>query len=396
MSSQPRIAVVSPFLDKRHGTERCICEQIEHLAKDYEIHVYSTRVEDIDLSQIVWHHIADIPGPHLLKYLWWFSANRVRRLWDFHFRRLRYDAIYSPGVNCLDADFISVHIVFAEFYRQVQDELRLSRNRLRLWPLLIHRHLYYWLIVFLEGRIYARKDLPLAAISSKTASDLLRFYGRDTNVSVIYYGIDPQVFNPNLRDQLRDTARSTLRFPQDAFVLLLVGNDWKKKGLRSLLEAVGILQDPRLWVAVVGRDDPSPYRPILDRLNLEERMRYLPMRSDVHFYYAAADCYVGPSLEDAFALPPIEAMACGLPVIVSRQAGVSEIITHEKDGLILEDPTDSLQLSKWIQRLLNDSELRRSMSEHAVRTARNYTWDQNGRELRVILERVLERKSSKN
>ena len=49
----------------------------------------------------------------------------------------------------------------------------------------------------------------------------------------------------------------------------------------------------------------------------------------------AADAYVGPSLEDAFALPPAEAMACGLPVIVSNQAGACEIITDGVDGIVL-------------------------------------------------------------
>ena len=51
-----RLAVVSPFLDKRHGTERCIAEQLERLAGAYEIHLYSERVgEDVDLSNITWH-----------------------------------------------------------------------------------------------------------------------------------------------------------------------------------------------------------------------------------------------------------------------------------------------------------------------------------------------------
>ena len=55
--AKTRIAVVSPFLDKQHGTERCVVEQVERLARDYEVHVYSNRVEDIDLSRIVWHRV---------------------------------------------------------------------------------------------------------------------------------------------------------------------------------------------------------------------------------------------------------------------------------------------------------------------------------------------------
>src|SRR5207245_1497396 len=66
-----QLAVVSPFIDKRHGTERRVAECISRLADQYEIHVYSMRVEDMDLSKIVWHRIPLLPGPHLFNYLWW-------------------------------------------------------------------------------------------------------------------------------------------------------------------------------------------------------------------------------------------------------------------------------------------------------------------------------------
>src|SRR5882762_4905526 len=116
---RPRIAVVSPFIDKCHGTERRVAEWVSRLTGDYEFHVYSERVNDLDLSKIVWHRVHGIPGPHLIKYLWWFAANHLQRWWDRRFRGLRADLVYSPGINCMDAGAISVHIVFAEFYRQI-------------------------------------------------------------------------------------------------------------------------------------------------------------------------------------------------------------------------------------------------------------------------------------
>jgi UDP-glucose:(heptosyl)LPS alpha-1,3-glucosyltransferase len=122
-------------------------------------------------------------------------------------------------------------------------------------------------------------------------------------------------------------------------------------------------------------------------------VHFLPSRSDVEFYYAAADAYAGPSLEDAFALPIAEAMACGLPVIVSARAGASEIITNGVDGLILEDPTDSSALAAMIRRLYEDRDLRAVMGERAAETAQQYTWERNGRELTAIFEEILRRKS---
>jgi glycosyltransferase involved in cell wall biosynthesis len=112
----------------------------------------------------------------------------------------------------------------------------------------------------------------------------------------------------------------------------------------------------------------------------------------VELYYAAADLYVGPSLEDAFALPPFEAMACGVPSIVSSQAGVSEIITEGVDGFILEDPQGSGKLAELIKLICGNEALREKMGEAAARTAAQYTWDGNATQLRTLFEQVLEQR----
>jgi UDP-glucose:(heptosyl)LPS alpha-1,3-glucosyltransferase len=119
----------------------------------------------------------------------------------------------------------------------------------------------------------------------------------------------------------------------------------------------------------------------------------LAPRKDIEFYYAAADAYVGPSLQDSYGIPPAEAMACGLPVIVSASAGVSEIISNGVDGLILDDPTDSKMLATMIRHLYQDEAFRSRLGERAVETARRYTWERNGLELAAIFEEVLRRKS---
>jgi glycosyltransferase involved in cell wall biosynthesis len=387
--SRPCIAVVSPFIDKRHGTERRVAEWVSRLADHYEVHVYSNRVEDVDLGKVIWHRIPRLPGPHLLAYLWWFAANHLWRWRDRTFRGLRYDLVFSPGINCLDADIISVHIVFAEFYRQVRAELSLRRNPVKFWLRLLHRRLYYGLIQFLERRIYPDPRTTLVLIARKTAEDLKRFYGRGDNFLVVYIGLDQEIFNPAARQRLRQQARDQLGLSDDAFVFLLVGNDWKKKGLACLIEAIARLHDSSVCLLVAGKDDPHPYRAQLRGAGLNSQVRFLPSRPDVIFYYAAADAYVGPSLEDTFAQPPAEAMACGLPVITSAANGTAEIITDGVDGLIVRDATDVGELVNRLRLIRTDPELRQRLGERAAQTARHYTWDRNGVELREIFEQVL-------
>jgi len=398
-----RLAVVSPFLDRQHGTELCIIEQIERLARKdhWRIELYSQKVSQLsgvrpasavspnEPDAIRWHQVPDIPGPHLLKYLWWFLANYWQRWWDRRSGRVRPDLVYSPGINCPDADVIVVHIVFHEFYERVRSELALHRLPLQMWPRVIHRKLYYKLATFLERRIYRDPHVRLVAVSSLVAAQLKSYFQRE-DVNVIRNAVDTLRFSPEVRIARRNASRQSLSYAKDDFVLLLIGNDWKKKGLDTLLKAVALLSDLPLRLLVVGSDDPSFYRPLLERLGLQERIRFEKPSSDVLLFYAAADLYIGPSLEDAFNLPIPEAMACGLPVIASANAGASEIIRDGETGFILRDPQDHLELASLIRRIQAEDALRLSMgaaASHYLMT--NYSWDENAEKTRQLLESIL-------
>lgn len=389
---KPRLAVVSPYLDKSHGTERVTIEWLSHLPDEFEMHVYSQRVEDFDRSKFTLHRIPTLRGPHLFNYIWWFAANHAWRAWDRSFHGLKHDLVFSPGINCFHADVISVQIVFAEFLRQARPELRFSRNPMRSWPRLLHRKLYYALIVSMERSIYSAPRTQLVLEAKKTAVDLERFYPRNERYPVLYLGTDHATFNPARRATLREGARKELGLEKDNFALLLIGNDLLKKGLPVLLEAMSRISKLPLRLLVVSRESGSAYQSELRERGLSDRVLFLPPRADVEFYYAAADLYAGPSLEDTFAMPPGEAMACGLPVIVSGTAGVSEIITDENDGLILKDPRDAEALAGLIRRVYEDAEFRTRLGQKAAQTAQQYTWERNGQELAAIFNAVLQRK----
>src|SRR5215831_18785949 len=96
-----RLAVVSPFVDRRHGTERSLAELLERLARDYhcEIHLYSQRVENLAIGrssalgpqergEVIWHKVPAIPGPHLVQFVFWLFLNTFLRRWDRAIRGL--------------------------------------------------------------------------------------------------------------------------------------------------------------------------------------------------------------------------------------------------------------------------------------------------------------------
>jgi UDP-glucose:(heptosyl)LPS alpha-1,3-glucosyltransferase len=395
-----RIAVISPFLDRSHGTERCIVEQIERFALDSgnEIHIYAQRVQDVrgvthckyggpaksvhhdvettPANRLYWHKVPSIPGPHLVQYIFWFFANRMCRWWDATFRNARYDLLYSPGINATNADAISVHVVFHEFYRQVLPQLQFRSAPFTAWPRLAHQRAYYRLIMALENRIYRRSTVSLAAVSASAAT-LLDKYFHPASVRVIRHGVDTQAFSVTRRLAERPATRKHFNLSDEDFALLLIGNDWRTKGLAALLQSLALIRELPWKLLVVGRDVPDPYDKTIRDYGISGRVIFFPPSPNVLQFYAAADAYVGPSLEDAYGLPVLEAMACGLPVIASSRAGVSEIIEDGISGIILRDPHDTQELVSALRRLMTDPLLCRKLGEQAARTAQDQTWDRN-------------------
>jgi UDP-glucose:(heptosyl)LPS alpha-1,3-glucosyltransferase len=373
-----------------------VVEWIDRLSDAFEIHVYSQSVEDLDVSKFVWHRVSRFPGPHLFNFLWWFVANALQRHRDERSNNIEFDIVFSPGPNCLDADAVTVHIVFAEFVRRVRSELKFMRNPVPLWPRLLHRRIYYKIAMILERLVFRNLRTQLILTAPQTAEEIVRFFGRREVFPTVSTGLDHNIFNPAHRCSLRKDARESLGVAEDRFALLLIGNDWRKKGLGTLLGALELLSHLPVDLLVAGRDDPGPFLSAIRKKSLKLRVRFLPSIKDVEFYYAAADAYVGPSLEDTFAMPASEAMACGLPTIISARAGASALVTDGFDGLILDDPSDVQKLADLILLLCDNKELRERLGRNAAQTAQKYTWERSTEELVAVFQEILQRKGKRS
>jgi UDP-glucose:(heptosyl)LPS alpha-1,3-glucosyltransferase len=187
--------------------------------------------------------------------------------------------------------------------------------------------------------------------------------------------VDTSSFSTASRKSLRNSARLKLGYSPADIVLLLVGNDWRNKGLPVLLEVMSRLRHFPFYLCVVGSDAPAEFLPQVQSLQLSDRVQFIPESTEILPFYSAADIYVAPSLEDSFNLPVLEAMACGLPVVVSRQVGMSEYIVDSVDGILLDAPEDSRALAGSLSLLLQQPELRRSLGENAARKATQFSWD---------------------
>jgi len=152
---------------------------------------------------------------------------------------------------------------------------------------------------------------------------------------VIYNGVDLEHFHPRLRDSLRGAARGELRCDARDTLFLFVGSGFSRKGLDAAIEALAQAGNDAYWLLVVGRDrEQGRFEALAERLGVAPRVRFLGGRQDVRPLYAAADCFILPSRYDPFPNTGLEALAMGLPSIVSSRCGAAEVVEHGTSGWV--------------------------------------------------------------
>ena len=217
--------------------------------------------------------------------------------------------------------------------------------------------------------------MGISANSERTGNDLVRFYGADpAKIKVIYNGVDAERFSPaNARH--RGEVRRRYGIPEDALVVLFVG-EYRRKGLATVVRAVGHLDDPRVHLLAVGRGDAEHYRILAAQAGIGGRATFAGPTRDVERVFGAADLFAFPTYYEPFGMVITEAMASGLPVITPRSAGASEMIEDGVSGLLLDRPGDPEELGGKIRSLLSGEAGRREMGRRARPAVSGYGWAQ--------------------
>ena len=154
--------------------------------------------------------------------------------------------------------------------------------------------------------------------------------------------------------------------------------------IRSLREL-----PPDVVLGVAGSVDPEAIASLAARAGVSDRVLSLGHVDDLVELFAIADLVIAPSREEAFNLPVLEAMACGLPVVVSVAAGVSELLTDGGDAVLVRDPEDDRELAAAIAQILDDEGRAAGLSEAGIERARTLTWDQSAASAADIVDREI-------
>jgi glycosyltransferase involved in cell wall biosynthesis len=226
--------------------------------------------------------------------------------------------------------------------------------------------------------------------SNWTRDDVLNQLGvPPERVTTVYLASNP-VYRP-ITDR-QEVRRAAARYGLPADFVIFVGTLEPRKNVPTLLRAFRRLRDGEhdVHLAIVGRKGwlYDEVFATLTELKLSGQVHFLDNVSNDNLarLYNAARCLVLPSYYEGFGLPPLEAMACGTPVIVSDRASLPEVVG---DAGLLVDPDHPEALSAALTRVLDDGDLGKSLRQRGLVRAGEFSWARAARETMAVYERVL-------
>ena len=376
MTRALRVAIVTPAVNRRGGTEKCMAWLVEDLSRTCDVTLFTGEVEGADVSRTRVRSLPMIKHPRLLRYLTFLLSNTVALGVRRMLRRPFFDVVLATGGDCFWSDVVYAHFCSAAWSDMLErGEVGLPSANLRQRLRNLHYRLFLAVAARVERAIYRRPRVRRTiAVSRGTMGELVRYYGipPDT-IAVVPNAVDDRVhLSPSERLEHRARVRARHGIPQGAAVLLFVAaGDWKRKGLLVVLEALALLADTDARLLVVGREDIRFYREQADRLGVSGRVVFAGFTPDVERYYAAADLFVYPSAYEAFSLVSLEAAGAGLPLLVTRINGTEDLVREGANGFFIRpDPAD---LAARARLLLTDPERRERMAAAAAEHSRAYT-----------------------
>jgi glycosyltransferase involved in cell wall biosynthesis len=241
------------------------------------------------------------------------------------------------------------------------------------------------------GELYAFSKFPgfSSALPVLHQADAMIAISREVEEELLDYGFSPKriLRIPNSVDT--GFFQSSVQPPRTEKVrFLLVGRRMHQKGIDLLLKAVKILKDSGLSnkfeVQLCGSDSPEHnYRDMAEKLSVAHLLNFMPFQPNIRDIFREVQCFVLPSRGEGLSNALLEAMAMELPVIATRVSGTPDVVTDEKDGLLIP-PESAEALAEAMKRIIVEPALREQLGKNARRRV----------EAEFSLERIAEEYSS--
>lgn len=374
-----RIALAHKRLDLKGGTERDLYRTAEGLRDlGHEVHLFCSEFGVAAPAGVQSHLLPVVPLGRTAR-LASLAILGPKRIAQFHCdvvvsfgRMLRQDVLRCGGGS----------------HRGFLQRMAISGGaRRRLWQRLSP---YHRSLLAIERREFCSgRYKKILAVSAEVKRDLMENYAvPERDIAVIYNGVDTERFHPAKRDSVGLAVRQRHDIPPDAPLVLFVGNGFQRKGLDRLLALWDSPPMKDVYLLVVGDDARlGRYRAWGDKI-APGRVVFAGRRDDVENFYAAADMVALPSLQEAFGNVVLEALASGLPVLVSASAGAAEILAGRLlKGAIArgDEPAELAGAIADLLRASSDATLRRE----ARQLAQEYSWPKHFAKLDALLTAVV-------
>jgi glycosyltransferase involved in cell wall biosynthesis len=230
--------------------------------------------------------------------------------------------------------------------------------------------------------------------------DMETLYGtKQDKIDIVPCGFDPEEFPPSTID-----ARQQLGFQQDDFVLLQLGRMVPRKGVDNVIQALAVLEKEYRIAAkllVVGGNSASPdsittpelgrLRALADSLGVADRVIFTGQRAreQLRFYYGAADVFCTTPWYEPFGITPVEAMACGVPVVGSDVGGIKTTVVDGKTGYLVP-PNRPDALAERLAFIHRHPHLAQQLGQAGMERAyRNFTWQSVTAQIANVYERAI-------
>lgn len=231
--------------------------------------------------------------------------------------------------------------------------------------------------------------------SEHTKSDLIGMLGVPANRISVIYEAAAEMYHPLPLEETRAAVRREFGLPERFF--LFVGTIEPRKNLLGLLNAFQILKtrykngdDLSDVGLVIAGSKGWLYEETLEsvqRLGIDDSVHFVGRVSDeqLHRLYVSATGMTHPAFYEGFGLPPLEAMACGTPVIVSNVSSLPEVV---QDAALLVNPNEPEEIAVAMHRLLGNETLRAELSEKGLQRAASFSWKRAAVETLAVYRKV--------
>jgi UDP-glucose:(heptosyl)LPS alpha-1,3-glucosyltransferase len=357
--SRSSIAVVIPRYGRIGGAENMAFQLCERLSSLFDIHVFA-RKWDAGPSRVTFHKVPMIHFPRWLQPVS-FAGFAGRKIYG-----MTFDLVHSHE-RIFRMDLMTFHgIPHETWIRDMRQKSLSGFDRATCWA---------------EKKGIENPALKMILpVSTLVKNALTQHYAVSENrISVMHPGVSLDRFTRLNAMSCRKRIRARHGLEASDVVICFVGMNFEIKRLDLVIQGIaGMPQEgfsaPLPTLLIVGKGATGPYLKMANDLGIGNRVIFAGVTDEIEAYYPACDIFVMPSRMDTFGLVVLEAMAAGLPVVISSTVGASDIVIHGETGLILPKNPSARDMAASLIRLMR-LEVRQSMGEAARKVAANHDWD---------------------